>query len=89
LTVESPIEWVFTVGNEQTLAAYPGNLGKALAAMSDRLRSYADGRLPESGLAKGAQPFIEQSVKTSNWIGMSCAKSPTTLDRTASSTTPS
>ena len=58
-----PIEWIFTVGKETTLAAYPGNLEDDLAAMAGRLRNYADGKLNAAALAKTAQPFVEHSLK--------------------------
>ncbi|MGC2198039.1 MAG: hypothetical protein WA628_25440 [Terriglobales bacterium] len=59
-----PIEWIFTAGNEETLAAYPGNLDDDLATVSGRLRSYADGRSNDAALAKTAQQLVEQSLRT-------------------------
>jgi hypothetical protein len=58
-----PIEWIFTVGQESTLAAYPGKLEDDLAAMAGRLRNYADGKLNAAALAKTAQQFVERSLK--------------------------
>jgi hypothetical protein len=58
-----PIEWIFTVGNEETVAAYPSNLDDDLATMSGRLRNYADGKTNDPTLGKIGQQFVEQSLK--------------------------
>lgn len=60
----TPIEWFFSVGNKETLAAYPGNLDEELAAVSGRLRNYADGKTHDATLAKSAQQFVDHSLKT-------------------------
>jgi hypothetical protein len=57
------VEWIFTVGNERTLAAYPGNLDDDLATASSRLRGYADGKANDTALAKTAQQFVAGSLK--------------------------
>ena len=57
------VEWIFMVGNERTLAAYPGNLDDDLASVSGRLRNYADGKTNDAALATTAQQFVEQSLK--------------------------
>jgi len=57
------IEWIFTVGNEETVAAYPSNLDDDLATMSGRLRNYADGKTNDPALGKIGQQFVEQSLK--------------------------
>jgi hypothetical protein len=59
-----PIEWIFTAGNEETLAAYPGNLDDDLATVSGRLRNYADGKTNDAALGKTGQQFVEHSLRT-------------------------
>ena len=67
-----PIEWVFTVGKESTLAAYPGNLEDDLAAMAGRLRNYADGKLNAAG-TRGNCSAIYRTVPESLRAGLGFA----------------